>query len=255
MGVAAVRLAGHRLLPIVASLAGVLMLGACSFPPDPPLDGAVGVPRNPDPGLCQHGFGGECLGPLRAGRHTTTAFQPRLTYTVPAGWRNEEDLPGNVLLVRDGDEENGLLGGNFVGVYQGVRAAAQNCLEEPEPGVGSSALELTDWMRSLPGIVTSEPKAVVVGGLAGYSIDVRIDPVWTTTCPWSGDTPAVALVIGWRVSRVHHTSFPGLSTRFIVLDWEASNVLVEITSVDDRISADAYRAEAEPITRSFSFGT
>lgn len=43
--------------------------------------------------------GGTCLGPLKAGEYTTQQFRPRLTYSVPAGWDNEESLPGNFLLI------------------------------------------------------------------------------------------------------------------------------------------------------------
>src|SRR5580765_9003049 len=51
---------------------------------------------------CPNPNGGACLGPMAAGQHTTTRFQPQLTYTVPSGWSNLEDYVGNYLLVPPG---------------------------------------------------------------------------------------------------------------------------------------------------------
>jgi hypothetical protein len=36
-------------------------------------------------------------------RIRTVTFSPAITYTVPAGWTNGEDLPGNFLLQLDHD--------------------------------------------------------------------------------------------------------------------------------------------------------
>jgi hypothetical protein len=54
--------------------------------------------------FCPFVDGGTCLEAIDAGTYTTTTFQPSITYTVPDGWLNREDLPGNFLLHLDGDE-------------------------------------------------------------------------------------------------------------------------------------------------------
>jgi hypothetical protein len=47
---------------------------------------------------CPNRQGGACVGDLEPGTYRTTEFTPRITYTVPADWYNDEDLPGNFLL-------------------------------------------------------------------------------------------------------------------------------------------------------------
>ena len=61
------------------------------------MQGAVQTPTSVG---CPNPDGGACLGAIAAGRHTTTRFQPELTYMVPAGWSNLEDYKGNYLLVQ-----------------------------------------------------------------------------------------------------------------------------------------------------------
>ena len=51
------------------------------------------------PPECPNPEGQACLGELAPGTYTTVVFTPTLTYTVPSGWSNFEDTPGNFLLV------------------------------------------------------------------------------------------------------------------------------------------------------------
>ena len=86
-------------------------------------DGAtLDRPEQSAASTCPNPHGGVCLGSLEAGTHSTTSFEPNLSYTVPEGWTNGEDLPGNVLLSRTDDPEEGIWGGSYIGVYQNVRA-------------------------------------------------------------------------------------------------------------------------------------
>jgi hypothetical protein len=63
-------------------------------------------------------------------------FQPAITYTVPPGWRNMEDLPGNFWLYRASDPQEGAVGGSYLGIYQNARAAAISCAEAPKMASG-----------------------------------------------------------------------------------------------------------------------
>lgn len=94
---------------------------------------------------CPNGDGGDCLGPLSAGTYTTVTFHPRITYTVPAGWSNFEDLPGNFLLVPPGGTLTGVNDNtsDFVGVYASIAADAADCSGKLAPGVGLSASAIT----------------------------------------------------------------------------------------------------------------
>ncbi len=130
---------------------------------------------SPTPATCPDPHGGACLGALDAGTYTTSVFDPAITYEVPDGWFNSEDLPGNFGLHRDVDDQSGVQGGSYIGIYQDARAAAQSCAETPEPGVGTSAEEMMAWITSLPGVTASEPEAVNIGGLDGLSTDLSPD--------------------------------------------------------------------------------
>ena len=72
---------------------------------------------NPEGGPQNH-----CLGPLDPGAYTTTMFEPTLTYSVPQGWSNMEDLRGNFLLLPPGGALDGVNAGtsDYLGVYTSV---------------------------------------------------------------------------------------------------------------------------------------
>ncbi len=56
---------------------------------------------------CPNPHGGSCLGNLDPGTYSTSVFDPKITYTVPAGWTNFEDLPGNFWLFQQQDARKG----------------------------------------------------------------------------------------------------------------------------------------------------
>lgn len=205
---------------------------------------------------CPNPHGGVCLGSLDAGSYSTTAFEPKLSYMVPAGWANGEDLPGNVLLSRRDDPEEGIWGGSYIGVYQNVRAAAP-CGEEAQPGVGTSAAELTAWYRTVPGLEIVGDAPVSVGGLSGVALDFRVSDGWTSPCPLDGVIHAVPVIIGGGVSDLHHVMGAPLGMRLFLLDWEGGNVAIEVTAVREQHSLVDYigGAGAGAVVDSFKFGS
>lgn len=78
----------------------------------------------PAPPVCPNPEGHACLGPIAAGTYSTSVFRPQITYTVPAGWSNLEDTPGNFLLVPPGFDLPGVNRGtsDFIGIYASVAA-------------------------------------------------------------------------------------------------------------------------------------
>ncbi|MCV0402639.1 MAG: hypothetical protein K5924_02895 [Chloroflexi bacterium] len=66
---------------------------------------------------------------MDAGTYTTVAFGTELTYTVPDGWNNQEDLPGNFLVIPPtaAAEEVDAGTADYIGVYDGVAAASGDC--------------------------------------------------------------------------------------------------------------------------------
>jgi hypothetical protein len=109
----------------------------------PSLPQTVGA----DPGYDCPEHGGTCLGPLAAGTYATQVFGPRIVYTVPEGWTNGEDLPGNFLLQMEGDDR-------YLGIYRNV-AAPDGCDEWPLGGVGRDVDDLVAWLTDHPGLRTT----------------------------------------------------------------------------------------------------
>ena len=234
----------------------LFLVTACAA--DPP----GGTPSNTAPPqitsqapVCPNRHGGRCLGTLDGGTYTTVSFQPTLTYTVPSGWDNAEDLPGNFWLYRSNDSQDSPRGGSYVGVYQGLRAAPQTCGEFPDPAVGTDPTEMVRWAARLPGVDASAISPVSIGGLSGQEVTLRLRPGASLPCAADDvdDFRFLPVVVGGGVSQLHHVLLPQMTMRLIVLDWNATNVAIEITSVDEQASAEAYAVEVAPIVASLQF--
>jgi hypothetical protein len=203
---------------------------------------------------CFNPHGGACLGPLEPGTYETSVFTPALQYSVPQGWVNAEDLPGNFWLYRSGDSQDGFFGGSYVGVYSGIRASSDDCQEVAEAGIGTSPEELVAWFRSRPGLRVTRPKQVEVGGLDGLAVDITLRGGYRDTCPWSEGHAVVPLIIGSGISELYHVVLRGLTVRLVFLSWGETNVTIEITSVHEQLPAQRYFALTAPIVDSFEFG-
>lgn len=179
---------GHR-QPVAILLLSLLIgvLSGCTY--EEPEVGLSITPTSNDPvqdpsgiadsneptpsSRCQGGPETSCLGPLPGGTYSTSAFQPAFSFTVPEGWTNLEDEPGNFMLNRKDDSQIGRWGGSYVGIYQNVRAAAL-CKEEEESGVGPGSGDLVAWYRTVPGLEIVGEAPASVGGLNGVTLDLRV---------------------------------------------------------------------------------
>jgi hypothetical protein len=131
---------------------------------------------------------------LQPGTYKSSVFATSLQFTVPSGWKVFEDERGQfglALIANDGP---------CVCVWLDVRASAKTCQIAPEPGVGTSARAIADWLATHKGIVATTPRAVSVGSLTGYVVDVSIDPTWTRPCPGRGPDPRVPTLVGSGIS-------------------------------------------------------
>lgn len=205
----------------------------------------------PAPAEIPEGFhcpsgGGRCLGPLEAGTYTTQVFAPQITYTVPEGWTNGEDLLGNFLIQFEDDLR-------FVGIYRNITVPLP-CQEQPDPNVGLTVDALSDWYTSHPGLVTTPPEPISVGGLTGVVIDVSLDPSWTNGCGWSGGLPSVGIILGAGPSSLTHvisTSRP--EERLYLLEVEDGNVAIEVGPEGKGL--EKYLKLVTPIIEGLEFGT
>jgi hypothetical protein len=216
----------------VLAIAMTLALAAC---------GASGTPASPTP---------VPEVPLPAGTHTSTVFQPAVTFTVPDGWILASDSAG-YLQLRPVDQQT--LG---IHLFRGVSAASQDpsCPIEAQPGVGTTSTELVTWMRGLEGLVVSTPAMVTLDDLRGSSIDIGIAAGWTQSCPFAEGLPTVPLLVE-----------PGTGLRWVIAGDERLRMYVLdlpdggtlIVDIDDFAGSqiDAFLGQAMPVVRSMQFAT
>lgn len=195
---------------------------------------------NPDGGSSNH-----CLGSIQAGTYQTEMFTPTVRYTVPGGWSNFEDLPGNFLLIPPGGSLDGIADGSsdYIGVYSGVAIAEDDdCVEVPEVGVGRNAAAMADALATRPGLDVAEPQPVTIGGRSGVAVDVDLADDWEGDCPFALGVPAVPLIIGTGPAALHHVQIHGATARFYFLDGVPTNVAIEVNDGPDQANRDAYES-------------
>jgi hypothetical protein len=186
---------------------------------------------------------------LPAGTYTSKAFLPALTYTLPAGWDSPADA-GDFFQLRPA-------GSQLAGIYlfREPQAASQDpsCPQTAVPGVGTSPKELAVWMRTLPGLVVSDPVPVTIGGLTGVSVDIGIADGWTASCPFANGVSTVPLFVGvqndfrWVIAGSEQL-------RMALLDSPQGTVVVDVDAFDGGL-IDALLTEADPIVKSMVFAS
>ena len=189
---------------VVSLVAAVLLVGCATSGATPALSptaqpvAATSLPPSNPPSNPP----GPCGGPCSAGTHRSVRLQPALTYTVPEGWFGiADETQEYILKFGSAETDDGL----FIFREPVAHSQQPDCADTADPTVGTSPKELTDWIASLPGLVATPPKAVTVGGLPGFTLDVRVAPTWTQTCPYSNGAPVAPLI---------RSTFPGSD-----LDW------------------------------------
>jgi hypothetical protein len=190
---------------------------------------------------------------LQPGTYTSNVFETPVTFTVPMGWKVFEDESGQfglAILANDNP---------CICIWRDVRAMAASCAEQPEPGVGTTARDIAGWLAHHKGIDASPVKAVTLGGLRGYVIDVAIDPAWKRACPFSEGRPAVPTLVGSGISTGVAWDVEPMDRQRVYLldlpkDGVAGNIAVNIDvccGVDWKQRID----EVTPVVESFEFKT
>jgi hypothetical protein len=231
---------------------GILAMAACTSGSSAPADSITGSgsparTESPSPVPCPWPEGGSCLGPLAAGTYTTSVFQPTLTYRLPTGWGNFEDLPGNFLLIPPGGHVTGVDPGtsDYVGVYTSVAAEMPSCAAAPD--VGTSPSQLAGYFASHRELDATAPKPVVVGGLRGVVLDLRLAK--------DAHSKLVCLIVGVPPSGLEHGVGPGLAMRLYLLANHdpivGGTVAIEIDDVSGGGHLDKYSA----VVKKFRFAT
>ncbi len=167
---------------------------------------------------------------------------------------NAEDLPGNFLLYREEDPQDGFVGGSYIGIFTDARIP-DGCEEGADPTIGNDPADLVAWYRGHDGLATSRPRRVTVGGLQGLLVDVPLRKNYRGTCPWSEGYPVVPVIIGSGVSELFHVSLHEIHVRLLVLRWKNANVTIELTSVHEQHSPQEWMRLVRPIIKSLEFDT
>jgi hypothetical protein len=198
-----------------------------------------------------------CQTELAPGRHDDP-LTPRLaglatySYTVPAGWSHLGN-DANALGRRNDPASMAIT------LSQDVAPHSQTgCPDAVEPGVGSSATAMADWLAHLPGLVSTTPTPITIGGYRGLMLDVSVASSWSLTCEYTD--PAGERVVFTFTDLmpgpdvvVRHALYGDARSRCILLDLGAGhNLLVEITA-PDKASFDDLVQAAMPIVQSFGF--
>jgi hypothetical protein len=141
---------------------------------------------------CPNAGGGSCRGVLKAGTYSTVKFQPKLTYTVPAGgWANYEDnpeffslAPPHVGLAKARNAVDDIM------VVTAVQAAAMNC-RGTAANVSQTAKAIAHWLAHHRGLSATAPRRVTIGGLRGYELSVAITPTGGVRCGGVRSVPVI----------------------------------------------------------------
>jgi hypothetical protein len=180
-----------------------------------------------------------CGGLLEPGRYRWTFAEPAIDFEIPSpGWSWLFSGGGNFRLFADPSPAHE---GPYLsdGVYflHDPTVASRDCEDSSEPGVGRSMDELVRWLRSAPGLSTTEPAPATVGGLEGVWLDIEIDPTWTRPCFWSGKLPAVPLVFnGSELGGYNWAIVPDVSMRWYILESDRGVVIVDIEDGPDDLA-------------------
>jgi hypothetical protein len=187
---------------------------------------------------------------LPAGTYSTQRFSPGATFTLPSGWDITAD-ESNYLELRPA-------GSDIAGIHffrdPLPRSQELSCPEAAASGVGTTSIDVVRWLRSLPGLVVSDPRIVSVGGLRGTEIDVGIREGWTASCPFANGAPTVPLWLDGK-GGYQWVAAGSERLRLALLDAPGGGtVIVDIDAFDGSVM-DQLIADATPIVASLVFDT
>ena len=211
--------------------------------------------------------------PLPPGTYQTSRFDPfgdptkfgQVSYTVPGAWKIKDDEPGIFLLHHLSDVPQGQPStDSFILLLARPRLAADfaegaKCGGTGDaPGVGGGLDDLVAAIRARPGVVSTTPVAVTIGGYKGQRLDLELVPSWTGGC-LALDGPAVGMPLVHEAGSETGPGFglgPNRPMRLMLLDLTGGRTLaVAIFEIDpsERSVFEAHAAEVMPIVESFEF--
>ena len=179
-------------------------------------------------------------------------MQPALTYTVPVGWTNSADKRGFFGFIPPGGDYTAVDSGgsDYINIDTSIATAREGCADGPGPVHTPPAF--VRWLAHEPGLVTTKPHPVQIGGLSGFVVDIRMRKGWKKTCPWSQGVPAAQILTGLAPSptQLAHGVLPQpMVMRLYLLGYRAGTLGIEIDEVRGSSKLDAYSA----VVKTFHF--
>jgi len=217
------------------------------------------------------GDGGATLPP---GMYLTTAFDPfdkpglsgQLSYTVPKGWKVKEDQAATFMLHHlPGASSSQTSTDSFVFLWAQPRMAAdfaEGAICGPPvseaPGVGRGVGDIVAAIMARPGVVSTPPAAVTIGGYEGQMLDLHLAPSWIGGCQ-APEGPIVGMpILLLSSSETGPVAAIGPETplRLILLDLSDGRTMsIGIFNLDPSgaSSFEAQVAAVMPVIESFQF--
>jgi len=214
--------------------------------------------------------GGEVT--LPPGTYQTSAFDPfdkpgvpdQLSYTVPEGWKVKEDRPATFVLHHLPDASPSQPSTDtFMFVFAQPQMAAdiaEGAVCGPfsdAPGVGRGVDDIVAAIMARPGVVSTPPAAVTIGGFEGQLLDLHLAPDWTKGClAPEGPIVGLAILLGASETGPSVGIGPDSPLRLILLDLtDERTMAVAIFNVEPSQPSEFEKqvAEVMPVIESFEF--
>jgi hypothetical protein len=215
--------------------------------------------------------GGEAT--LPPGTYVTSAFDPfdkpgvseQLSYTVPEGWKVKEDRTATFVLHHLPDAPQGQPStDSFVVLLAQPRMAADfragvACGPVGDaPGVGGGLDDLVAAITARPGVVSTPPAALTIGGYEGQLLDLQLAASWTGGC-----LAPEGLIVGVPILQEAGSSTgpvvglgPDHPVRLILLDLADGRtmaVVIDCVGPSQSSSFEQQVVQVMPIIESFEF--
>jgi hypothetical protein len=209
---------------------------------------------------------------LSPGTYQTSSFDPfgdpalsgQLSFTVPEGWKVKGDEPGSYALHYLADTAGSQPSTDaLVMLLAQPRMAADlpdgsTCGFSDAPGVGPGVDDIVAAILARPGVISTSPAAVSIGGYQGKLLDLRLAPSWSRGCVDAGG-PVVGIPI---LRQAGPNTGPGVGlgpdqpVRLILLkltDERTMAIAIDCLGPSQASLFDQQVARLMPVIESFAF--
>jgi hypothetical protein len=118
--------------------------------------------------------------------------------------------------------------------------------------VGNTVADWVTFLTTNPGLTTTTPKPVTLGGFSGQQLDVRVAKTWTARCP-NSIAPAVMLITDSGTVPTRVRWIDDQTTRFRILDVAGETVILYLESGNEAGALDARDGELKSVIDTFTF--